>query len=101
MEDDRIVAVTRDGALHRFETMYAALGTIARSDLAGQVGAKLDNGACVVVDAHQQSSVDGMYAAGDVVSALDQISVAMGHAAIAATAIHNRLRRQEGMMLTA
>jgi thioredoxin reductase (NADPH) len=81
--------------------MYAALGIIARSDLASQVGTALDERACVVVDAHQQSSVDGVYSAGDVVSALDQISVAMGHAAIAATAIHNRLRRQEGMMLSA
>jgi thioredoxin reductase (NADPH) len=35
--------------------------------------------------------VDGLYAIGDVVSDLHQISVATGHAAIAATAIHNRL----------
>jgi thioredoxin reductase (NADPH) len=35
--------------------------------------------------------VDGLYAIGDVVSALNQIAVAVGHAAIAATAIHNRL----------
>ena len=35
----------------------------------------------------------GLYAIGDVVSALNQISVAVGHAAIAATAIHNRLPR--------
>jgi thioredoxin reductase (NADPH) len=32
-----------------------------------------------------------LYAAGDVVSALNQISVATGHAAIAATDIHNQL----------
>lgn len=101
LEDDRVVATTRDGASYPFETMYAALGTIARSDLAGQVGAALDERACIVVDAHQHSSVDGLYSAGDVVSALDQISVAMGHAAIAATAIHNRLRRLGGMMLSA
>lgn len=101
MEDNRIVAVTQDERSYPFETMYAALGTIARSDLADQVGAALDERACIVVDAHQHSSVDGLYSAGDVVSALDQISVAMGHAAIAATAIHNRLRRQEGMMLSA
>jgi thioredoxin reductase (NADPH) len=43
------------------------------------------------VDAHQQTSVDGLYAAGDVSVDLNQISVAAGHAAIAATAIHNRL----------
>jgi thioredoxin reductase (NADPH) len=35
--------------------------------------------------------VDGLYAAGDVVSDLHQLSVGVGHAAIAATCIHNRL----------
>jgi thioredoxin reductase (NADPH) len=35
--------------------------------------------------------VPGLYAAGDVVAALNQLSVAVGHAAVAATAIHNSL----------
>jgi thioredoxin reductase (NADPH) len=35
--------------------------------------------------------VRGLYAAGDVVSDLHQLSVAFGHAAHAATAIHNEL----------
>jgi thioredoxin reductase (NADPH) len=35
--------------------------------------------------------VPGLYAIGDVVSALNQISVAVGHAAIAATTVHRRL----------
>ncbi len=39
----------------------------------------------------QLTTVPGLYAAGDVVHGLAQISVAMGHAAIAATAIHNGL----------
>jgi len=43
------------------------------------------------IDGHQQTTVDCLYAAGDVVSDLHQLSVATGHAAIAATAIHNRL----------
>ena len=43
------------------------------------------------VDAHQQTSVPGLYAAGDVSVDLNQISVAAAHAAIAATAVHNRL----------
>jgi thioredoxin reductase (NADPH) len=37
------------------------------------------------------TSVPGLYAVGDVVSALNQIAVATGHAAIAATAVHNGL----------
>jgi thioredoxin reductase (NADPH) len=37
------------------------------------------------------TSIEGLFAIGDVVSGLNQISVATGHAAIAATAVHNRL----------
>jgi thioredoxin reductase (NADPH) len=45
------------------------------------------------VDAHQETEVNGLYAVGDVVSCLDQIAVGTGHAAIAATAVHNSLPR--------
>jgi thioredoxin reductase (NADPH) len=44
-----------------------------------------------LVNEHQLTSVEGLYAAGDVVRGLNQISVADGEAAIAATAIHNAL----------
>lgn len=46
---------------------------------------------CVIVDAKQRTDVPGLYAAGDVVEGLDQVSHAMGHAAVAATAIRNDL----------
>jgi thioredoxin reductase (NADPH) len=42
-------------------------------------------------DRLQRTTVDGIYAAGDVVSDLHQIAVATGHAAIAATHIHKSL----------
>jgi thioredoxin reductase (NADPH) len=41
------------------------------------------------VDEHNQTTVKGLYAAGDVVRGLDQIAVALGEAAVAATHIHN------------
>lgn len=95
--EDRIEAVTEAGEALSFDTIYPALGTDPRSDLARQLGCELSGDACIVVDAHQATDVPGVYVAGDVVKALDQISVAMGHAAIAATAIHNRLREEEGL----
>jgi thioredoxin reductase (NADPH) len=55
------------------------------------LGAALDAEGAVVVDDHLQTSVPGLHAIGDVVSALNQISVAVGHAAIAATTVHRRL----------
>lgn len=94
VEGDRIQSLClAGGERHSFDTVYSALGSTARSDILKTLGAALDEKGCVVTDAHQHSSVDGVFAAGDVVSSLDQISVAMGEAAIAATAIHNRLRR--------
>jgi thioredoxin reductase (NADPH) len=76
---------------HRFDCIYPVLGSDAQSGLATGLHAEVDDNNELLVDAHMQSSVDGLYAIGDVVSGLNQISVAVGHAAVAATAIHNRL----------
>lgn len=91
--DDRVThVILQDGRHCGFDTLYSALGTLARSALAEQVGAVMDEGGRLRVDHHQQTSVTGFYAAGDVVSTLNQISVATAEAAKAATAIHNALR---------
>ena len=91
LEDDAIAVHTSDGRMHRFDSIYVALGLRARSALAVALGAEHDADGALTVDAHQQTTVPGLYAAGDVVQGLAQISVAMGQAAIAATAIHNGL----------
>lgn len=88
-----------DGTRLRFDTIYPALGSDANDSLARQVGVDLNEGGCIVVDAKQRTNVRGVYAAGDIVLALDQISVATGHAAIAATALHNDLRERDGETL--
>jgi thioredoxin reductase (NADPH) len=75
-----------------FDHLYLALGCAARSDLAVAAGARQDDQGKLIADGHQMTTVDGLYAAGDVVRGLNQISVGVGEAAIAATAIHNRLR---------
>jgi thioredoxin reductase (NADPH) len=76
----------------RFDAVYSALGVTPRSQLAVQAGAALDDSGRLIVDDHQQTTVAGLFAAGDVVRGLNQISTAEGEAAIAATGIHNRLR---------
>lgn len=86
------------GKMHAFDTLYSALGTTVRSELARQVGAQLDERGDLLVDNRRlMTSIPGFYAAGDVVNGLNQISVAAGHAAIAATAIHHSLCREDGM----
>lgn len=89
--DGQCEVVLPDSTRHRFDTLYPVLGGDAQSTLATTLGARVDEAGELEVDAALQTTVDGLYAIGDVVSALNQISVAVGHAAIAATAIHNRL----------
>jgi thioredoxin reductase (NADPH) len=80
-----------DGQSHSFDVAYTAFGTTAQSDLAASLGARMDDAGRLFVSAHQETSVTGLYAAGDLVRGLNQISVANGEAAIAATAVHNAL----------
>ena len=87
-----VVKLANDEEYH-FDVLYPMLGDRARSDLATRLGAQCNEHGNLVVDKHQQTSVRGLFAAGDVVNTLNQISVATGEAAIAATAIHNQLAR--------
>lgn len=82
----------KSGTACNFDTIYSALGTIAHSDFTKALDIKLGKNHCILTDKSQQTSASGVYAAGDITTALDQISVAFGQAAIAATAIHNILR---------
>lgn len=74
------------------DTVYPALGTDANTELAVAIGVDLSDCRCIATNEDQMTNIAGCYAAGDVVAGLDQISVATGHGAKAATAIHNALR---------
>tara|TARA_R110002012_G_scaffold59540_2_gene155866 strand:+ start:393 stop:1298 length:906 start_codon:yes stop_codon:yes gene_type:complete len=95
-DHDRIVTTLEDGSVHRFDTLYAALGTAPRNDIAKALGLRLSKAGCIEVDAHQRSSHPGIFAIGDVIAGLDQIAFAMGQAAVAATTVHNELAGRSG-----
>lgn len=97
LDQDEIIVATKSGMRLRFDTLYPALGSRSNVDLLRPLGASISNQGCILVDRHQMTNVTGIYAVGDVVEGLDQISVACGQAAIAATAIHNRLRELDGL----
>jgi thioredoxin reductase (NADPH) len=91
--EPRQVVLMRQGEFERrFDHLYLALGCTTQAALASAVGARKDDVGKLLVDSHQMTTVQGLYACGDVVRGLNQISVAVGEAAIAATAMHNRLR---------
>lgn len=81
------------GEIHRFDTVYSAFGVTPQFALADAVGARRDESGRLYVGDHQETSIPGLFAAGDLVRGLNQISVAVGEAALAATAVHNSLPR--------
>ena len=94
IEGDQIAVDTAEGRM-RFDSLYPAMGSIIRSDLAVAVGARATDEGCLDVDEHQRTSIPGLFAAGDVVRGLDQISHAMGEAGVAATTIRNMLNDRD------
>jgi thioredoxin reductase (NADPH) len=82
---------TEDGQEFGCDVFYPMLGENARSELAASLGAETAQCQELVVDGHQRTSVPGLYAIGDVAQGLNQIAVAAGQAAVAATRIHNSL----------
>jgi thioredoxin reductase (NADPH) len=102
IKEERIAALRfESGREQVFDTLYSALGTRVRSDLAMQLGADTDADGALLTDAHQRTSVAGLWAAGDVVSGLNQLAVAFGRAAIAATDIHRELLKDTQQPATA
>jgi thioredoxin reductase (NADPH) len=89
--DGDCIIVPVPGGRRSFDSVYPALGSVIRSELAIDVGAETSGDGCLVIDDHQRTSVSGLYAAGDVAKGLDQISHAMGEAGVAATTIRNDL----------
>jgi thioredoxin reductase (NADPH) len=92
-QDQKMTASLSDGTLETFDVIYPVLGCEVRSELAKKLGARHDDIGCLEVDAHQRTNVPRLYAVGDAVSDHHQIAVATGHAAVAATDIHNGLPR--------
>lgn len=93
LDDDRILLTVPTSRLG-FDSLYPALGSHIRSELAVEAGARADDSGCLEVDDHQRTSLPGLFAAGDVAKGLDQISHAMGEAGVAATTIRNMLNAE-------
>lgn len=82
----------RSGETRLFDLMYSALGLEPHSHLAKELGAQCDEMGQICVDQHMQTTIAGLFASGDVVVGLNQISVAAGQSAVASTTIHNFLK---------
>jgi thioredoxin reductase (NADPH) len=93
-----LVAVERTGASDG-ASPDAPHGLSLRFADGGALGAWLHEDGRVRVDERQRTSNPLCYAAGDIVTGLNQIGTAMAHGEISAVDIHNRLRTAEGRAL--
>lgn len=95
-EEAMFVAIEGEAEPRGFDTLYPAFGSTPRSELAAMLGPLTDPNGCIPFSAFSDGLLPGVYAAGDVLEGLDQISVATGQGAMAATRLHNWLREQDG-----
>ena len=95
---DKCIVVDTAKGHHTFDSVYPALGSDTHTQLAEMIGARINDEGCVGVDSHQRTSVPGLFAAGDVVIGLDQISHAMGEGGVAATTIRNDLAKESPLL---
>jgi thioredoxin reductase (NADPH) len=97
--DKTMVVHLETGGRVEVDVLYPALGMTPRSDIVRGLGVEINAAGCLGEETIFGSRVPGFFAAGDVVEGLDQISVASGHGAIAATKAHNWLRDQDNETL--
>jgi len=95
-----IATALQDGRRLVFDVIYPALGSNPRSALPLALGVPDGAAGKVEPGAPLGGPRPGVFVAGDVVEGLDQISVAFGHGALAATRAHNYLRRLDAETLT-
>lgn len=99
MEEAGVALQFAGGRRLEVAALYPALGSQPRSALAADLGVRLHEDGRIAVDERQRTSHERCYAAGDIVTGLNQIGVAMAQGEVAAVDIHNRLRTAEGRAL--
>lgn len=96
---DRMRVVLKGGKVIEVDVLYPALGCSPRAGIALDLGVEEGDAGKLDPDTPFGADVPGAFAAGDVVEGLDQISVAVGQGAVAATRAHNYLRELDGQTL--
>ncbi|WP_410765165.1 NAD(P)/FAD-dependent oxidoreductase [Haloferax sp. DFSO60] len=81
-----------DGTTREYKGGFAMYGSDYNTTLFEQLDVELNDDGTVPVGDHGETSVDGVYAVGDITPGHNQIPVAMGKGAKAGIAIHMELR---------
>ena len=81
-----------DGAVREYRGGFPMYGSDYNTDLAESLGVELNDDGTIAVDDHGRTSVDGVYAVGDVTPGHNQIPTAMGEGARCGIGNHYDLR---------
>lgn len=81
-----------DGTFREYRGGFPMYGSNYRDELPDQLGLDRTDDGAVAVDEHGRTSVEGVYAVGDVTPGHNQVPVAMGEGANAGIAINKELR---------
>ena len=93
VREERVTGVQlKDGGTLEVSGVFVALGVAGSTALARKLGAEV-NGSRIVVDDHMQTSLPGLYAAGDCTGGLLQVAKAVYEGAVAGTEAAKALRK--------
>jgi thioredoxin reductase (NADPH) len=81
-----------DGTVREYKGGFALYGADYNNGLATDLGCELNDDGTVAVDDHGRTSVDGVYAVGDLTPGHNQVPIALGDGAKAGISIHWALR---------
>ena len=81
-----------DGEVREYKGGFALYGSNYNTDLPEGLGCDRNDDGTVAVDDHGRTSVDGVYAVGDITPGHNQVPVAIGEGAKVGIAIHMALR---------
>lgn len=90
-----------DGSLHKVSAVFTAGLPSPNTELAATLGCRLDDHGFVAVDATHQTSIAGIWAAGDATTMHHQMSIAIAQGSIAGAACVARLLFGTGPVPTA
>ena len=87
----------KTGELSELEVQgcFIEIGSVPSTSLAQAAGVKLDDKGYIVTNKEMETSVVGVFAAGDVTGDLAQIAVAVGEGAIAGTNAYYYVKKPE------
>ncbi|MFQ6063116.1 MAG: thioredoxin-disulfide reductase [Methanosarcinales archaeon] len=89
--------VTNETKDIKVDGVFIEIGTIPNTSLAAELGVKLDDAGYIVVDNGQRTSVEGVFAAGDITTNsnhFEQIVTAVAEGAIAAASAYEYIKSQ-------